>query len=76
MQEAAQAALQDISDERLENAVAAGLAEARQKQKQISRPEAGEHSSQQDGSKALPAPDSLEASETSAIEETYASTHQ
>lgn len=73
-EEKAQEALQSISDERLENAVAAGLAEARQKNGSAQLPASG--SIGHETSLSLPTPDSLEASESSAFEETYASTHQ
>ena len=77
MQEERQSALLEISDERLENAVAAGLLEARQKTSSGQRPAAELMRDDSPGDNSvLPAPDSLEASETQKIEETYASTHQ
>ena len=69
----AQQGLQGMSDERLESAVAAGLAEARQQQAADSN--ALPAPQQQKSTGSLPAPDSLEASETNALEETYAATH-
>ena len=61
-----QEVLQDLSDERLQDAVAAGLQQARDKAStQITKVPSGSTNG------SLPAPDSLEASETSAHEETY-----
>ena len=78
MQEENESALQEISDERLENAVAAGLLEARQKTASEQRPAAElmRDGRQAEGNGSVPTPDSMEASETSKMEETYASTHQ
>lgn len=85
--------LQAVSDERLEAAVAAGLADARRQGNQGKLPETSSAATESDTARdsaaasqpsangaakdeAAIAPDSLEASETNAIEETYASTHQ